>query len=81
VIATTAGGLAELITAGHTSYTASPANAPSLAAAIQRAHRHTRTARADARRGRRLIASRYDYDVRVFLTAHAPWAIVTAQST
>ena len=83
VIATTAGGLAETVTEPLTGYTASPADPPSLAAAIARA---LTADPADHARmlaeGRRLTATRYDYDanVRAFLTRHAPWAISSPQS-
>ena len=83
VIATTAGGLAETVTEPLTGYTASPADPPSLAAAIARAltadpDNHARM----LAEGRRLTATRYDYDanVRAFLTRLAPWAISSPQS-
>jgi glycosyltransferase involved in cell wall biosynthesis len=83
VIATTAGGLAETVTEPLTGYTASPADPPSLAAAIGRAltagpAEHIRM----LAEGRRLGAARHDYDanVRAFLTLHAPWAISSPQS-
>jgi glycosyltransferase involved in cell wall biosynthesis len=84
VVATTAGGLAEVVIEGQTGYTARPADSRSLAAAIRRA-----LAASPARRarmlatGRGLVASSYAYEsnVRAFLTTLAPWAIATAQST
>jgi len=83
VIATTAGGLAETVTEPLTGYTASPADPPSLAAAIGRA---LTADPADHARmlaeGRRLTAARHDYDanVRAFLIRLAPWAISSPQS-
>jgi glycosyltransferase involved in cell wall biosynthesis len=84
VIATTAGGLAETVLHGHTGYTATPADPPSLADAICQALTaspadHARMCAA----GRRLTATRYDYEtnVRAFLTTHAPWALAGHQST
>lgn len=83
VIATTAGGLAETVTEPLTGFTASPADPPSLAAAVARAL--TADPEAHARmltEGRRLTATRHDYDtnVRAFLTRLAPWAISNPQS-
>jgi glycosyltransferase involved in cell wall biosynthesis len=83
VIATTAGGLAETVTEPLTGYTASPADPPSLAAAIGRAL--TADVADHARmlaEGRRLTATRHDYhaNVRAFLTRHAAWAISSPQS-
>jgi glycosyltransferase involved in cell wall biosynthesis len=84
VIATTAGGLAEIVTEGHTGYTANPADPASLAAAI---HRALSSAPEQRERmlaeGRRITARRYDYDtnVQAFLTALAPWAVASPQST
>jgi glycosyltransferase involved in cell wall biosynthesis len=83
VIATTAGGLAETVTEGHTGYTATPADPKSLAAAISRA-----LAGSDAEHARMLtnarvlISERYDYtaNVRAFLAAVAPWAVASRQS-
>jgi glycosyltransferase involved in cell wall biosynthesis len=84
VIATTAGGLAEIVTEGSTGYTASPGDPSSLAAAITRA-----LAASPAQRdrmlaqGRSLIAARYDYraNTAAFLLAVAPWAARVGQST
>jgi glycosyltransferase involved in cell wall biosynthesis len=78
VVATTAGGLAELVTDGRTGYTASPADPPSLATGIHRALSADTATRSRLRAaGRHLTATRYDHDraVREFLSAHAPWAI------
>jgi glycosyltransferase involved in cell wall biosynthesis len=84
VIATTAGGLAEIVTEGSTGYTALPADPFSLAAAIRRAL----AASPEQRRrllatGRQLITARYDYpaNIAAFFTGLAPWATAAAQST
>jgi glycosyltransferase involved in cell wall biosynthesis len=84
VVATTAGGLAEIVTEGITGYTAAPADPRSLAAAISRA-----LAAGPGQRqrllaaGRQLTSARYDYhaNVAAFLTAVAPWALRSGQST
>jgi glycosyltransferase involved in cell wall biosynthesis len=84
VVATTAGGLAEIVTEGITGYTAAPASPRSLAAAIGRA-----LAAGPAQRqgllsaGRQLTSARYNYHANVadFLTAVAPWALRSGQST
>ena len=84
VIATTAGGLAEIVTDGSTGYTAEPADPPSLAAAISRALTATPAQRHRLlERGRHLTAARYDYQANIaaFLTRHAPWATAAGQST
>jgi glycosyltransferase involved in cell wall biosynthesis len=83
VVATTAGGLAEIVTEGSTGYTASPADPRALAAAISRAlaaspgQRHGLLAR-----GRQLTAARYDYQASIaaFLAGLAPWATAAGQS-
>jgi glycosyltransferase involved in cell wall biosynthesis len=78
VVATTAGGLAELVTDGHTGYTASPADPRSLASAIHRAlSADTATRSRLQAAGRHLAATRFNHDraVREFLSAQAPWAI------
>jgi len=83
VVATTAGGLAEIVTEGSTGYTASPGDPASLAAAITRAlaaspaQRHEMLAQ-----GRSLIAARYDYraNTAAFLADVAPWAARNSQS-
>lgn len=84
VVATTAGGLAEIVTEGCTGYTADPQNPPSLAAAILRAL----TASAATRRrllvqGRAVTGTRFDYraNVTAFLSTMAPWAVRSDQST
>jgi glycosyltransferase involved in cell wall biosynthesis len=77
VVATTAGGLAELVTDGKTGYTASPADPQSLATAIHRALSADAATRDRLRAaGRHLAATRFNHDqaVREFLSAQAPWA-------
>lgn len=84
VIATTAGGLAEIVTNGITGYTAPPASPRALASAISRA-----LAAGPAQRqrllaaGRELTCSRYNYQANVttFLNAVAPWTVRPGQST
>jgi glycosyltransferase involved in cell wall biosynthesis len=84
VIATTAGGLAEIVTEGSTAYTAPPADPRALAAAISRA---LAASPGQRRRllaaGRQLTAARYDYQTSIaaFLTRLAPWATAAGQST
>ena len=84
VIATTAGGLAEIVTEGNTGYAALPADPRSLAAAIRRA---LAASPGQRRRllatGRHLITARYDYQASIaaFLTGLAPWATAGGQST
>ncbi|WP_433186202.1 glycosyltransferase family 4 protein [Actinoallomurus sp. CA-150999] len=76
VVATTAGGLAELVTE-RTGYTATPGDPASLATAIARALAADTTQRARLRAaGRHLAITRYNYDttVRRFLHQMAPWA-------
>jgi len=78
VVATTAGGLAELVIDGRTGYTASPADARSLATALHRAlSADTATCSRPRAEGRHLAATRFNHDraVREFLSAQAPWAI------
>ena len=78
VVATTAGGLAELVIDGRTGYTADPADPQSLATAIYRALSADTATRSRLRAaGRHLAATRFNHDraVREFLSAHAPWAI------
>jgi hypothetical protein len=83
VIATTARGLAAIVTEGRTGYTAEPADPPSLARAISRAlaappaqRRHLLAA------GQTLTRTHYDYraNVAAFLAAVAPWAAGNPQS-
>lgn len=84
VIATTAGGLAEIVTEASTGYTAPPADSCSLAAAIRRALAATPgQSRRMLATGRHLTADRYDYQANVtaFLNATAPWAVKPGQST
>ena len=84
VIATTAGGLAEIVTEGSTGYTAPSADPRSLAAAISRALAATPAqCHHLLAAGRHLTAARYDYQANVtaFLTRHAPWATTAGQST
>ena len=84
VIATTAGGLAEIVTNDITGYTAPPASPRALASAISRA---MAAGPAQKQRllsaGRQLTRSRYDYQANVtaFLNAAAPWAVSPGQST
>ena len=84
VIATTAGGLAEIVTESRTGYTAAPADPRSLARAISRA---LAASPAQRRRlldaGRQLTRDRFDYQANVtaFLNAVAPWAVRAGQST
>jgi glycosyltransferase involved in cell wall biosynthesis len=75
VIATTAGGLAEIVTSDITGYTAPPASPRVLASAISRA---LAAGPAQKQRllsaGRQLTRSHYDYQANVtaFLNATAP---------
>jgi glycosyltransferase involved in cell wall biosynthesis len=84
VVATTAGGLTEIVTEGTTGYTADPGTPPSLAAAITRAL----TTSPEGRRqllsqGRHLTATSFDYrtNTAAFLASAAPWATGNDQST
>lgn len=82
VVATTAGGLAELIT-DRTGYPAAPANPQSLAAALTRALAIGPAERAKLRAaGRHLAATRYNHQAttRRFMADIAPWAIRGPQS-
>jgi glycosyltransferase involved in cell wall biosynthesis len=84
VIATTAGGLAQIVTEGRTGYTAAPADPRSLASAITRALAASPAQRQQLlTQGRQLTRTRYDYhaNVRAFLAGIAPWALRTGQST
>jgi len=84
VVATTAGGLAEIVAEGTTGYTASPVDPSSLAAAITRALAASPAQRREMlTQGRSLIAARYDYqsNTAAFLAAVAPWAAGNGQST
>jgi glycosyltransferase involved in cell wall biosynthesis len=84
VVATTAGGLAEIVTDGSTGYTANPGNPYSLAAAIIRALTTTPERRRQLlARGRDLAAASFDYkaSTAAFLAAAAPWATRNGQST
>lgn len=84
VVATSAGGLAEIVAEGHTGFTAEPGNPASLAAAILRA---LTVSPAQRRRllaqGRSVTAGRFDYraNIRSFFAARAPWALRAGQST
>jgi glycosyltransferase involved in cell wall biosynthesis len=83
VVATTAGGLAELITDDRTGYTARPADPRSLAAAIHRALASDTATRDRLRAaGRHLVVTRYNHHqaVGAFLSAHAPWALSVSQA-
>ena len=84
VVATTAGGLAEIVTEAITGYTARPCHPASLAAAITRALATSPAQRQEMlAHGRALIAARYDYraNTAAFLAAVAPWAAGDGQST
>ena len=77
VVATTAGGLAELVT-DQTGIRARPADPASLADALTRALAASTTQRARLRAaGRHLATTRYNHDktVRKFLGHVAPWAV------
>jgi glycosyltransferase involved in cell wall biosynthesis len=84
VVATSAGGLAEIVAEGHTGFTAEPDNPASLAAAIFRA---LTVSPAQRRRllahGRSVTAEHFDYraNIRSFFGARAPWALRAGQST
>jgi glycosyltransferase involved in cell wall biosynthesis len=84
VVATSAGGLAEVVAEGHTGFTAEPGNPASLATAIFRA---LTVSPAQRRRllahGRSVTAEHFDYraNIRSFLGARAPWALRNGQST
>ncbi|MFF0577944.1 glycosyltransferase family 4 protein [Streptosporangium saharense] len=78
VVATTAGGLAELVRDGQTGYSARPADPASLAAAIRRALDADPAERGRLRAaGRTLAATSFDYrrNVREFLHVMAPWVL------
>lgn len=84
VVATAAGGLAEIVSEGSTGYTAQPGNPDALARAILRA-----LATAPEQRrlllaaGQAITRARYDYraNVAAFLADAAPWAIRNPQSS
>lgn len=83
VVATTAGGLAELVTA-DTGYTARPADPRSLATAISNALAADVAQRTKLRAaGRHLARARYDHDrtVRDVLGRIAPWALNLASAS
>lgn len=87
VIATTAGGLAEIVIEegldGGTGFSAVPGHPASLAAAIIRALATTREQRQRLLlQGRALAAHRFDYRANVisFLESVAPWAVRSDQS-
>ncbi|MFI6290040.1 glycosyltransferase family 4 protein [Nonomuraea sp. NPDC050790] len=78
VVATTAGGLAELVFDGRTGYGARPGNARSLAEAIGRALAAGVEERRQIRQqARELAASTFNYEinVRMFMFKVAPWAL------
>jgi glycosyltransferase involved in cell wall biosynthesis len=78
VVATTAGGLAELVTDGQTGYTARPADPRSLAAALRRALACAPADRARLRAaGRHLAVTHYNHHnaVAAFFATAAPWAV------
>jgi glycosyltransferase involved in cell wall biosynthesis len=83
VVATTAGGLAEIVSEGSTGYTAAPANPPALAGAISRALAATPAQRRHLlAAGQAVTRARYDYraNVAAFLADLAPWAVRDPQS-
>jgi glycosyltransferase involved in cell wall biosynthesis len=83
VVATTAGGLAEIVSEGSTGYSAEPANPPALARAIRRALAATPAERQHLlAAGQALTSARYDYraNVTAFLANTAPWAVGNPQS-
>jgi glycosyltransferase involved in cell wall biosynthesis len=78
VVATRAGGLAELVVDGCTGFTAAPADPASLADALRQALDAGPAERARLRvAGRSLVAARYNYERNVsrFLNMVAPWAV------
>lgn len=83
VVATAAGGLAEIVTEGQTGFAADPGSPSSLAAAI---HRALTASPAQRRRllaqGRGITAARFDYhaNIRSFFETRAPWALRTGKS-
>lgn len=82
VVATTAGGLAELVIDGLTGYTAQPRQPASLAAAISRALACDPAGRARLRAAsRRLAVTRYDHAqaVAAFCAEVAPWTVTTGK--
>lgn len=82
VVATTAGGLAELVIDGLTGYTAQPAHPASLAAAISRALACDPAGRARLRAAsHRLAVTRYDHKqaVAAFCAEVAPWAVTNGK--
>lgn len=84
VVATTAGGLAEIVTEGQTGFTALTGDPPSLAAAILRALTASPAQRQRLlAQGRSTAAARFDYlaNIRSFFEARAPWALRAGQST
>ncbi|MBG0818458.1 glycosyltransferase family 4 protein [Planomonospora sp. ID82291] len=84
VVATGAGGLAELVINGVTGYSAEAGDAASLAQAIGRALATDPEGRARLREaGRQLVASRYSYErnVHTFLQEVAPWAVAPWDAT
>jgi glycosyltransferase involved in cell wall biosynthesis len=84
VVATTAGGLAEIVSEGSTGYTAQPGNPDALARAIVRALAATPAQRRLLlAAGQAIARARYDYraNVAAFLADAAPWAIRDPQSS
>lgn len=82
VVATTAGGLPELVIDGLTGYTAQPGHPVSLAAAISRALACDAAERARLRAGsRRLATTCYNHEqaVAAFCAEVAPWAVITSK--
>ncbi|MGH3734466.1 MAG: glycosyltransferase family 4 protein [Micromonosporaceae bacterium] len=83
LVATTAGGLAELVRDGHTGYVASPHHPAGLAGALRRALNTDEAGRHRMRETGRRLAARYDYPrtVRDFLGEVAPWLATSPHAT
>lgn len=84
VVATSAGGLAEIVSEGHTGFTAEPGNPASLAAALLRALTVSPAQRQRLlAHGRNVTAEHFDYraNIRSFFEVRAPWALRASQST
>lgn len=83
VVATRAGGLAELVHDGVTGFSAAPADASSLATAIQSALRVDEPDRARMRAAADGVLRMYDYRANIvaFLTHVAPWSLDPAMSS
>jgi hypothetical protein len=83
VIATTAGGLPEIVAEDSTGYTAPSADPRALAAISRALAASPGQRRRLLAAGRQLTAARHDYQasIAVFLTRLAPWATAAGQST